>query len=105
MVKISEQNFQLFWSIRSGRARKTPSPSPLLSKDEGLRDVGHSMRIGYLIFGVNAVTVLYLIHYDSLLQNVTGIITRCGSYFILKCDRSLLQNASGFLLQNATVLL
>ena len=27
------------------------------------------------------------------------------SYFITKCDRSLLQNASSFLLQNATVLL
>ena len=38
----------------------------------------------------------YLIHYDSLLQNVTDIMT--------KCDRSLLQNMSGFLLQNATVL-
>ena len=38
-----------------------------------------------------------LIHYDSLLQNATDIIT--------KCDRSLLQNVSGFLLQNATVLL
>ena len=26
-------------------------------------------------------------------------------YFITKCDKSLLQNVSGFLLQNATVLL
>ena len=33
-----------------------------------------------------------------LLQNATA-------FFITKCDRSLLQNASGFLLQNATVLL
>ena len=38
-----------------------------------------------------------LIHYDSLLQNATDIIT--------KCDRSLLQNVSGFLLRNTTVLL
>ena len=36
-----------------------------------------------------------MIHYDSLLQNARDIIT--------KCNRSLLQNASGFLLQNATV--
>ena len=42
----------------------------------------------------------YLIHYDTLLQNVTDIITKCT-----KCDKGLLQNAIGFLLQNATVLL
>ena len=47
--------------------------------------------------GVSSVTVPYLIHYDSLLQNARDIIT--------KCDRSLLKNASAFLLQNATVLL
>ena len=50
-----------------------------------------------LIVVVNSVTASYLIHYGSLLQNATDIIT--------KCDRSLLQDASGFLLQNATVLL
>ena len=55
------------------------------------------MSIGNLVWGVNSVTVSYLIRYDSLLQNATDT-TR-------KCDRSLLQNASGFLLQNATVLL
>ena len=57
-----------------------------------------------LIFGVNSITVSYLIR-DSLLQNVTDIITKCDSYFITKCDRSFLQNASGFLLQNVTILL
>ena len=46
-----------------------------------------------------------MIHYDSLLKNATDIITKCNSYFITKCDRSLLKNALGFLLQNATVLL
>ena len=46
-----------------------------------------------------------MIHCDTLLQNATGIITKCDSYFITKCNRSLLQNVSGFLLQNATVLL
>ena len=54
---------------------------------------------------VNSVTVSYLIHYDSLLQNATDITTKCGSYFITKCDRRLLQNASDFLLQNARVIL
>ena len=55
------------------------------------------MSIGNLVRGVNSVTVSYLIRYDSLLQNATDTIR--------KCDRSLLQNASDFLLQNATVLL
>ena len=63
------------------------------------------MSIRNLIFGVNSVTVSYLIHYDSLLQNATNIITKCDNYFITKRDRSLLQNALGFLLQNASVLL
>ena len=44
------------------------------------------MSIGNLILGVNSVTVSYMIHYDSLLQNATDFIT--------KCDRSLLQNAT-----------
>ena len=40
-----------------------------------------------------------------LLENATGFITKRDSYFITKCDKSILQDASGFLLQNATVLL
>ena len=67
----------------------TPPSSPL-SKDGRLRDIGHSRSIGNLILGVSRVTVSYLIHYDSLLQNATDIIT--------KCDRSLSQNETGFLL-------
>ena len=49
--------------------------------------------------------VSYLIHNDSLLQNVTDVITKCDSCFITKYDNNLLQNASGFLLQNATFLI
>ena len=71
---------------------------------ERLKNIGHSMSINNLILGVNSVTVSYLIQYDSLLQNSTDIVTKCNSYFITKCYRSLLENASGFLLQNATVL-
>ena len=52
------------------------------------------MSIGNLILGVNSVAGSYLVRFDSLLQNVTDIIT--------KCDRRLLQNTSGFLLQNMT---
>ena len=49
--------------------------------------------------------VSYLIHCDTLLLNVTDIITKCDSYFIIKCNKSVLQNVSGLLLQNAIVLL
>ena len=49
--------------------------------------------------------VSYMIHCGTLLQNAADIITKYDSYFITKCDKSLLQNASGFLLQNTTVLL
>ena len=41
------------------------------------------MSIGNLILGVNSVVGSYLVRFDSLLQNVTDIIT--------KCDRRLLQ--------------
>ena len=63
------------------------------------------MSLKNLLFDVNGVMVLYLISYDSLLQNAIDVITKCDSYFFTKCNRSLLQNASDFLLQNATVLL
>ena len=42
--------------------------------------------------------VPYLFHYNTLLQNVTDIITKCDSYFITKYA------ISGFLLENATVI-
>ena len=53
------------------------------------------MNIENLILGVNSVTVSYLIHYDSLLQNAT--------VFLLQNATVLLQNAT-VLLQNATVI-
>ena len=88
-----------------GEWQKYTPPSPPLSKDEGLKNIRHSMSIRNLIFSVNSVTVSDLIRYDSLLQNVADVITKCDSYFITKRNRSLLQNMSGFLLKNATVLL
>ena len=63
------------------------------------------MSIRNPIFRVNSVTVSYLIRYNSLLQNAADVITKCDIYFVTKCDRSLLQNPTGFLLQNAIVLL
>ena len=41
----------------------------------------------------------------NLLQNATDFIEKCNSYFTTKCDKSLLQYASIFLLQNKIVLL
>ena len=51
------------------------------------------------------VAVSYFVHYNTLLQNATDAIPKCDRYFIRKYVKSLLQNASGFLLQNATGLL
>ena len=45
------------------------------------------MSIRNLIFGVDSVSVSYLIRYDSLLQNATDAITKCDSYFITKYDK------------------
>ena len=103
MVQISDENFKPFWNMRLGEWQKYNPPSPSLFKDGGIKNIGHSMSIRNLVFGVNSVTVSYLIRCNSLLQIVTDVITKCDSYFITKCDRSLLQNAA-FLLQNATVL-
>ena len=90
---------------------------PPLSKDEKLKDIGHSMRMGNLILGVNSVTVSYLIRYDSLLQNVTALLLKNArevyykmrSVFYYKMRqfyykmRPLLRNVIT-LLQNATVI-
>ena len=46
----------------------------------------------------------YLIHYDTLLQNVPNIITKSNSYFITKCNKHLLQNVSNFVLQNSAII-
>ena len=66
-------------------------------QNEGIKKIGYSMSIKNLIFGINSVTVSYLIHYVSLLQNAIDVITKCDSYFVTKCDRSLLQNANIFI--------
>ena len=92
--------FQIKTPSRSGvcnqeKWQKYTHPSPLLSKDKRLRN----MNIGNLILVANSVTIPYLIHYDSLLQNATDITAKGDSYFITKCDRRLLQNATGFLSQ------
>ena len=79
-----------------GEWQKYTHPSSPLSKDEELKDIGHSMSIGNLILGVSSVTVSYLICYDSLLQNATDIITKCDGYFTAKCDRILFTKCARF---------
>ena len=40
-----------------------------------------------------------------MVPDMTDIATKRDSYFISKCDKILLQNTSGFLIEHATVLL
>ena len=44
----------------------------------------------------------YLAYYDHFITKSNQYYSKCNSYFIKKCDKSWLQNASDFLLQNAT---
>ena len=103
MIQISNKNSKPFCSIRSESVTKIPPPFPPFSKTKGLRDIGHNMSTRKLILGVNSVTVSHLIHYGSLLQ-MRQILLQNAIAIVTKYDRNLLQNASGFLLQNATVL-
>ena len=50
----------LEYAFRESDKKYTP-PSPPLSKEEGLKNIRHSMSIRNLIFGVTSVTVSYLI--------------------------------------------
>ena len=69
MVQISEINREPFWNMVQGRVRKIPPPSPPLSKDETLKDIGHIVSIGNLILDVNSDTY----YMRQLLQNATFI--------------------------------
>ena len=62
----------------------------------------------------NQVTVSYLVHYDTFLQNATDIITKCDSYFIYRMQQRFITKCYSYykmrrfyykmrqLLQNAT---
>ena len=69
MVQISEINREPFWNMVPGRVRKIPPPSPPLSKDETLKDIGHIVSIGNLILDVNSDSY----YMRQLLQNATFI--------------------------------
>ena len=70
-----------------GDWQKYTPPSPPLSKDEALKNIGHSMSTRNLIFGVNSVTISYLIRYDSLLQSVTEVYYKMRQVFYYKIQR------------------
>ena len=78
-VLLAWFKFQVKIPSRSGvcvqgeRQKHTPLSRPL-SKDEELKNIGHSMSIKNLSFGVNSVTVSDLIFYDGLLQSATDFI-------------------------------
>ena len=82
--------------------QKYTPPSPSLSKDEGIKNIGHSTSIRNLIFGVNSVTVSYLIRYDSLLQNATAILLQNATEVYYKM-RQIFYYKMRRLLQIATV--
>ena len=78
--------------MRLGRG----SVERLLSNNEGFRDIQDS--VSTVLdpgFHISFFMALY----------ATDVTTKCNIYFITKCDKILLQNTLGFLLQNATVLL
>ena len=85
MVQISGKNATPFWSAQEEWLKYT-CLSHSLSKEEGLKDIGHNMSIGNLILVVISVTALYW-----------SVIT---VYY--KIRQMLLQNATAVLLQNAT---
>ena len=89
-----------------------PPPNPqsvplwihLHSKDQGPKDIGHKMGIvvdtrKFEFWELVVFLDSYLVHYYISLQNATDAITKCNGYFTTKWDKSLLQNASAFLLK------
>ena len=64
------------------------------SKKERPRHISNnmSMKLNTREFWESIVVVVsYIVHYNTLLQNATDIITKCNSFFITKCDKSLLK--------------
>ena len=64
-----------------------------LFKDEGLSGIRQGTSIKNLVLANNSVTISYLIHYDSFLQNVTDVYYKKHQVFLQnvtvllqKCD-------------------
>ena len=84
---------------------KFSRPSPLLSKDEGLNDIKHSMSIGNLTLGVMVTVSCLTVYYKMqqiLLQNTTEVYYKMCQIFCYN-RRQLLQITTT-LLQIAIVL-
>ena len=102
MTQNSSENFKPFSRLHFGSGSVVRPPS----NGEELTDIQHSMSVVLNTrFHIWFIVTVYYKMRQILLQNATDIITKWDSYFIAKCDRSLLQNTSGFLLQNETILL
>ena len=65
MVQLSCKDSTLFQSVHSERVIKIQPSLPPLSKDEGVKDIGHSMSIKNLILGVSSATVSYCSHREG----------------------------------------
>ena len=76
--------------------QKYTSPSPPLSKDEGLKNIEHSMSIRNLIFGVNIwfVMTVYYKMWQFYYKTWQKFITKCVRFFIIKCDSFITKSDS-----------
>ena len=115
---IDDEEYKILKQLEFGKfvepvkeqARKEKNPVIKFWRSKGKYSLSDDDNFAYLHdekqictdFIADGDTALFL---HGLLQNATNIITNCDSNFITKWDRSLLQNALGFLLQNATVII
>ena len=103
------------WVCVQEEWQKYTLPPPPLSEGEGLKNIGHSMKIKNLIFGVNSVkfhiwfvmTVFYKM-WQILLQNATAILLQNATEVYYKMRQVFYYKMRQFyykmrqLLQNAT---
>ena len=86
-----------FWSLHSERITAIHPPSI----EEGSEDIESRRNVAlytrkFILKSQQWLSFCILLYYDTLLQNATGISTKRDSYFITKCYKSLLQDASCF---------
>ena len=90
--QISSKNSKSFWNSSWGRTTIMHYPS----KDEGTLGIEWAFtrhkESWSLVWNSTVVTASCMGQYGTWLQNATDIITKCNSYFIRTCNKSLLQN-------------
>ena len=79
-----------------GEWQKYKPPSLPLSQDEGLKNIGHSMSIRNLIFGVNSVTVSYWFVMTVYYKIRQLFYYKVRQKFIRKCVRIFITKSDGF---------